>query len=134
MLWASGSRGPWLGAAVKEAVHGRVYEGYNGAVWKLAVELEKKPSGSRGQKRSVWAVPGSFFAMQSISGWQYMKRDRDETKSGRVRAKKPSVQYRTSRTVSREHNKDYIILHMAALETSKTGEESFMDRAERFTF
>lgn len=98
------------------------------------MQLEERASDSKDQEYCVPAAPSPFFAIRYISDPQYLRGDKEETKSRRTRARKPNVQFIVSRTVSRGNFRKNELLQEAALRIVKAGEELFVDYEKMFVF
>lgn len=86
------------------------------------------------QDYSAWAVPVSCSAMLCIDGPPYLKRDREETGSLGIRARKQIVPFRASRKMSRKHFKKQKCLQAVALRKTNIREELFVSNGEKVVF
>lgn len=85
--------------------------------------LEGKASDSRGQNCSVWVVPSLFCAKRCTGGPQYPDGNRRESKRDGIGARKPDVQLRALRTVSRKNFRTHKPLLVAARRSSEVTQE-----------
>lgn len=59
--------------------------------WKCAVEREGEAFHSKGQECFVWVVPALFRVMRYMKDSPYQERDREESDSRGIQARKPNV-------------------------------------------
>lgn len=96
---------------------------------KWAAAQEGRVSDNSGQVYSVWMVLDLFYALQYINDPRYVKEDRKGREGRVIGARKPSMQFRASRTLLREKFRKLELLQMAAFRNVKVGEKFFWNKA-----
>lgn len=80
----------------------------------------------KGHKYSIWVVPALFCAVQYINDQKHLQKNREETENRGTEARKPNLQFKSSKTMSREDFTDQELVQMGALKKNRVGEELFL--------
>lgn len=101
---------------------------------KWAVELDINTFDSRGQEYFFRVVTDPFYAKRYVNYRRYLERDREETTGQVIEGRKPNVQFRAAKTVSRGEFTKHKLLPVVAPRKIKVGEKLPVDYKEKFMF